>query len=275
MIRCLLLAALVASPAFAQDLQLPTPSPLASASQQVGVNTITVTYSSPGKKGRTIFGELVPFDALWRTGANAATTLELSAGATIGGTKVPAGKYSLFTIPGKDEWTVIVNMNANQGGTRSYDKKLDVVRTKVKPTAGEARERLTFLFSETTDAGTNLDLVWAGTQVRLPITVDTAAQAKTNIAGFSKASAGGLASAARYHADQKDYDGAIKLIDASIAIDEGWFNTWLKADFLAKKGQYKAAYPLAERAHALGMKAEYFFFKDQVEAALKDWKGKK
>jgi hypothetical protein len=266
----------LALPAAAQDLKLPAPSPLAQVMQTVGTTSITVTYSSPGKKGRDVYGGLVPFGELWRTGANAATTIEFTTDVKVGGKDVPAGKYAVFSIPKKDTWTVILNKNPNQGGTRQYDEKLDAARVDVKAEPSPDRERMTFLFRDTTDGGTTLDLDWAGTRVSLPITVDTDALSKKGIAGYQSGSSRGLANAARYMADTaKDLDAALKLIDASIVVEQTWFNTWLKADFLARKGDYKAAYPLAEKAYAMGQKADYFFWKDQVEKALKDWKGKK
>lgn len=263
-----------ASPALAQGLELPAPSPSAEVKQQVGVAHVTVNYSSPGKRGRTVWGDLVPYDALWRTGANGATTLETTHDLTIGGAKVPAGKYAIFTLPGQAEWTVIINKNPNQGGTRSYDEKLDQARFKVKPSQVTPRERLTFLFSNTTDVGADLDLEWDGLRVRLPITVDTPALVAKNISGFVSGSSRGLANAARHHAEAKDLDGALKLIDASLAVEKTWFNTWVKADILAQKGKKKEALALAKAAYEMGQKAEYFFWKDRVEKAIKEWGGK-
>ena len=106
---------LAAAPALAQ-LDLPRPSPKATVSQTVGLTDITITYCRPGVKGRVIWGGLVPYDQVWRTGANEATTITFSDEVTIEGTKLPAGTYGLFTIPGKDEWTVIFNKGAKQWG---------------------------------------------------------------------------------------------------------------------------------------------------------------
>lgn len=267
-----LAALLLATPAVAQKIDLPAPSPSAMVMQQVGVANVTVSYSSPAKRGRTIWGELVPFDKLWRTGANGATTLETSHDIMVGGAKVPAGTYSLFTIPGKTEWTVIINKNAKQGGTRNYDEKLDQARIKVKLAPGAARERLTFLFSDTTDASTNLDLEWDGGLVRMPITADTAGQVAAGINDFKSKSARGLANAARYHADKDDLPGALTLIDASLAAERTWFNVWLKAEMLGKMGKKKPALKLAKEAYAMGEKDDYFFWKDKVAKAIKDWK---
>ena len=101
----------LAAPAGAQQstLELPQPSPAARVEQQVGVTKFSVAYSSPGVKGRQVWGQLVPYDELWRTGANAATTLEASRDFSFGGKQVPAGSYALYTIPTKSTWTVILN----------------------------------------------------------------------------------------------------------------------------------------------------------------------
>ncbi len=104
------------------------PSPLKITEASVGDSKVTITYSSPSVKGRTIFGDLVPFDKVWRTGANNATTIETSGDIMIGGEKLKAGKYSVFTIPTKDKWTVIVNSVSDQWGAYNYDESKDVFR---------------------------------------------------------------------------------------------------------------------------------------------------
>ena len=122
MIRTLILGASLALsvPASAQSLEMPALSPSAEVMQTVGVTEITVNYSSPGKRDRTVWGDLVSYGELWRTGANSATTFETSTDITVGGEAVPAGTYALFTIPGEETWTVILNKNADQGGTGQY-----------------------------------------------------------------------------------------------------------------------------------------------------------
>lgn len=264
---------LLQSPALGQSLDLPTLSPRAEVTQHVGVVEVTVNYSSPAKKDRTVWGELVPYDTLWRTGANSATTLETTGDLTVGGAAVPAGRYAVFSIPGENEWTVILNKNPNQGGTGAYDEKLDQVRIKVKPEEAPARERLTFLFSDTTDQSTRLDLEWAGLRVGIPITVDTAGMVAANIDAWTGEASGTLADAARYKSEHGDLDGALELVDASLSIDRSWYNTWLKADILHQQAQHKAAYALAKEALALGNAAgEGFFWKTRVEKAVAEWK---
>ena len=125
------------------------PSPPRSATAQTTAGEVTVDYSSPGVKGREIWGELVPYGEVWRTGANEATTITLSSDMKVGGKTVPAGKYSLFTIPSEGEWTVILNSVWDQWGAYNYDPGKDVVRFQVRPKmVDESEERLTFTVSE-------------------------------------------------------------------------------------------------------------------------------
>src|SRR5688500_12185894 len=104
--------------AFAQSLELPAPSPKARAEQRVGLTDFSIEWSSPGVKGRKIWGALVPYDQMWRTGANMATKLTASKEFTLAGKKIPAGSYAVYTIPGKQTWTLILNTNANAAGTQ-------------------------------------------------------------------------------------------------------------------------------------------------------------
>ena len=259
----------LAMPAAAADLALPAPSPLARVMQTVGVAQVTAEYSSPGVKGREIFGKLLPFDEMWRTGANGATKLIFSTDAMVDGKPVPAGTYAVFTIPGKRSWTVILNKNANQGGTRQYDAKLDQVRVTVKPAKVAKRERLTFLFNDTTDTSTRLDLEWDTVRVSLPITIDTATIAKANIKQAQHAAWRELARSASYLFDIKDLEGALKSVELSLAVQEDFYNAFIKARILHAKGDARGAQQWAQKASDLGQKAEYFFWKDNVAAALK------
>jgi hypothetical protein len=266
-------AAILAAPAHA-DVVLPAPSPRAQVTQTVGITRISVDYSSPGVKGRKIFGTLLSFGKLWRTGADAATILELSTDATIAGQKVAAGRYAVFMIPDAREWTVILNSDTSLRGERGYEEAKDVARIKVKPAKSPKRERLTFLFVDTTDEATRLDMEWEDVRISLPIQVDTHTLAAATIDAHMQAGWRPLANAARYLLDRNNLDKALGAIDASIAIQETWFNVWIKARIHAAKGDYKGAFPLAEKAYDLGNKDSYFFWKADVEAALKDWKAK-
>jgi hypothetical protein len=255
--------------------ELPQLSPRARVEQQVGVTKLAVDYSSPAKKGRVIWGELVPYGELWRTGANAATKLEASRDFTFGGKKVAAGTYSLLSIPGDTSWTVILNSKADLPGTRGYDEKQDVARVTVKPQKAPARERMTFLFADTTDNSTRLDLEWDELRVSVPIEVATDQFAAANIDKALDDAWRPHFASARYLLDSGgDLDKALSYIDTSITIEPTWWNNWVRAQILAKKGRANDAVAAAEKAQELGKGDEIFegFFKESVSKAIADWK---
>lgn len=263
---------LLAAPAWAQPLQLPRPSPPAKLTQEVGVTEITVEYSSPGVKGRPVWGALVPYGQLWRTGANAATKVTFARDVTVGGQPVPAGSYSLHTIPAQAAWTVILNRNPT-ASSREYKQAEDVARFSVTPQAIPHRERLAFVFANMTDDGATLDLEWEKLRVSIPIKVATAAQAMASIKALQDTSWRPYNAAARYLLDaKKELDLGLALVDRSIALKEDWFNVWTRAQLLMAKGKKKEARAQADRAYQLGKKADFFFFEADVKKALADWK---
>ncbi|NJO01756.1 MAG: DUF2911 domain-containing protein [Bacteroidia bacterium] len=137
------------NPACAQDDKSKRPSPAATAEAKVGDATVMINYSQPAVKDRTVWGELVPYGEVWRTGANEATTFEVDKDVMIEDQKLPAGKYALFTIPAEDEWTIIFNSESEQWGAYKYDESKDVLRVKVKPAkAPEFSERFKFDISK-------------------------------------------------------------------------------------------------------------------------------
>jgi hypothetical protein len=134
LLACLMLLACLVS--YAQE-KAPA-SPPASANAKIGTTDISVKYSSPAVKGRKIWGELVPYGQVWRTGANEATTITFSKDVTVEGQKLKAGTYALFTIPGDKEWTIVFNKTAKQWGAFKYDQGQDALRVKVKPVAAKS-----------------------------------------------------------------------------------------------------------------------------------------
>ena len=140
-------------------------SPPAEVTKKVGDATITIKYSQPSMRGREIYGDLVPFNEVWRTGANEATTFETDKDLMINGKKLPAGKYALFTIPGEEEWTIIFNSKHDQWGAYSYKEEDDVLRVKATPEKHKKTEKMTFVITE--EGVINLD--WAET--RVPFTI--------------------------------------------------------------------------------------------------------
>jgi len=262
--------ALVAAPTFAQDLALPVLSPAASVSQDVGTVTVTVDYSSPARRDRTIFGELVPYGEVWRTGANGATTLTLTGDATVGGVDVAAGSYALMSIPGEEEWTFILTTDLSVRPWK-HDEKLDLPRFTAKPVEGADRERLTFLFADTTDRASQLHLEWAGVAVPIAIEVDTTARAKADIDGFVGGAARRLAQAAMFQVGEEALDDAVALARKAVAVDDNWYTTFTLAKVLHARDEHKEAYKAAKKAKELGADDDNFFYEDAVDAALESW----
>lgn len=269
-------ALLFAAPAARADLDLPRPSPFAKVWQVVGLTEITVDYSSPGVKGRKIWGGLVPYDQMWRAGANTATKVTFSKDVTFADKKVPAGTYAFFVIPGKTTWTVILNKKADQSGTgRDYKQEDDLLRVTVHPKAAPFRERLAYLVTDFTDDKASLDLEWEKLRLSIPITVDTTNQALANIKNAVDNTWRTYANAARYMLEnKKDYDAGMKLVDQSLALKEDWFNVWIKAQLQAAKGGVKDARVTGEHAYELGKKSENFFLDGEIKAKLAEWKKK-
>lgn len=139
-------------------------SPPATYEHKVGDATVVISYSQPSVKGRTIYGDLVPYGKVWRTGANEATTLTTDKAIKIGGEELAPGTYSLFTIPGEEEWTIILNSDAKQWGAYKYDEEKDAVRFTTKAKEHEMTEMMTFSGDKH-----HIYLDWANT--RVPIMV--------------------------------------------------------------------------------------------------------
>ena len=138
----------------------------------IGNVGITINYYSPAVRGRIIWGGLVPFDNVWVTGAHRATTIDFNQEVEIGGVTIASGKYALFTIPGKDEWTIIINKNWDQHLADDYDQKLDIVRVKVKPqTADAQQERLRYVIEQDGDDQGEIVIYWGKLEVSLPISM--------------------------------------------------------------------------------------------------------
>lgn len=256
----------------------PQPSPAAKVMQTVGVTDFTVTYSRPSAKGRTIFGDsaLVPYGQLWRTGANSATTLEASTDFMFGGKMVPAGKYSLFTMPGGGQWTIILNKNASASAA-AYKESEDAARIMVAPaSATDFTESFTIGFSDVTDSTAHLNIGWATVQVPVPLTVMTT---DITMAAMDKAVAdkpedpNTLQNAAGYMLSKgRNLAQALALADKSIGLKETFRNVWLKAQILAKMGKVAEAIPLAQKALAMGKTSgdsAFSFMGPQIESGLK------
>ncbi len=265
-------AAFTATAVSAQDLS--QPSAKSRVEQRVGVTDFAVDYSSPGVKGRVIWGDLVPWDKPWRSGANASTKLIVSSEFDFGGKKIPAGTYAVYTIPGKASWTVILASNHE---SNQYDAKKEVARTTAKAEAIPSRERLTYLFSDTSDEGTRLDLEWEKVRVSVPLKVDTKGMVAKNIDKALDETWRPHFNSARWLLDNNgDLTKALAYADTSIAIKQHWWNNWVRAQILAKQGKTADAVAAGEKAASLGKGDRIYdeFFKDQIAKSIADWKKK-
>ena len=263
---------------FAQ-LELPVPSPKAKVEQRVGLTDVTIEYSRPAVAGRKIWDGLVPMDKVWRTGANSATAITFGKEVEIAGKTIAAGEYALFTIPSANEWTIIINTNEGQKGSTDYKESLDVLRFKAKATAApEFKERLEFTVDPVSDNEGMVHITWEKTRVSFGFKTNSVKNAEANLAAFERKTGGlwyDLAQAARYsNANGLNADKALAWIDQSISLKDHFFNKWVKAQILAKKGDNAGAYQWAAEAKANGEKNPsgfYDAYKAEIEKAVADW----
>ncbi|MFI5222044.1 MAG: DUF2911 domain-containing protein [Bacteroidia bacterium] len=254
------------------QLTLPQPSPKASVMQTVGLTDITIDYSSPGVKNRTIWGEVVPFDKIWRAGANSATKITFSKDVTIEGTIVPKGSYSIFIIPSKAEWIVVLNKNAT-ASSDEYKQEMDLLRVKSNPVAIPNRERLAYTITDFTEDMATISMEWEKVKVSFTVQLATEKQAVENIDKTLNNTWSAYNSAARFYFDKKDYSKALTYVNQSLNLSEQWFNCWVKAQILNATGVKEEAYKYVLKAKELGDKnVQGFFMKTQVEKALEEWK---
>jgi hypothetical protein len=261
----------------AQQIRIPSPSPLCEYKQRVGLTDITIVYSRPGVKGRKIFGDLVPYNKLWRSGANMATSITFSDDVKIEDNKLAAGSYALFTIPRMNEWTLIFNSDIDQDGTAQYDESKDVLRVKVKPaTLQENTESLIIGINDIRNDHANLVLAWANTIVtaRIDVNTDAVVMADIDRAMNSSADAGTYWAAANYYFEtDRDMPKALEWINKSIELGNNRF--WvvhLKAKIQQKLGDCSGAIVTAEVSKKLAQEAgndDYVALNDKLIAVCK------
>ncbi len=275
MAAAVLVAALV-PPARAQ-LRLPRVSPAATVTQTIGLTELSVSYSRPGVKNRVIWGGLVPYDKPWRTGANEATQFTTSDSIRFGGQALPAGSYELFTIPGADEWKVILNGEKGQWGSFEYKPEKDVLRVGVKPAPSEPQEWMEFSFEDLTPTSANLVLRWEKLRVAVPILVDVntkaLAAARTAIAGMKPDDWRTPYQAASYcFTNEVALDEGRAWLAKSLAIQSTYSNLGLLARWQAKDGKRADAIATAEKALAAAKASKDQIDTSALEKQLAEWK---
>lgn len=250
---------------FAQTpkVDFPQASPTATLKQHVGLTDIEINYSRPSVKGRKIFGDLVPFGQVWRTGANSSTKISFSTDVKLNGNVVPAGKYALFTIPGENEWTIILSKNTNGFGAFGYKPDEDLLRFKVTPVqlAETSIETFAIEFNHIRDETALLELVWEHTVVPIHLEVDVVSkvvpQIEAAVASKEKLQPQFYFQAAQFYFNHDlDQKKALAWLDTGLAdkpkIAFELLN--LKAKILAKQGDKAGALAAAKESTDLAIK---------------------
>jgi hypothetical protein len=254
------------------QMDLPRVSPNATVSQVIGITTVTVDYFRPGVKERVIWGGLVPYDEMWRTGANRATLVTFDSDVMVADKEVKNGTYSLFTIPTNNNWTVILNTNAELWGTGGYKQEEDALRFTVSPASAPFTERMMFYFDDLKDDGASMVLQWEKLKIQIPIQVDV----NNLVMDEVKESVNWQLPyrAAGYVLEQNlDLEKGQKWLDASLVIEKNYWNSTLHARYLMKKGSKKDAVKTMEMALKMGSEMEQQPFNyAEMEKLLEEWK---
>jgi len=279
LIHFVIISLLIASETRGQGASIPRSSPNAVITQRIGVTDITVNYCRPSVRERNIFGDLVPYDKVWRAGANEATTISFNYPVKFEKNEVPAGKYGFFVIPGRDSWTLILNSEWDQWGAYNYNEKKDVLRVKVRKKDIEITEMCTFSFMEIKNTSGILALDWENTRIIIHLETETHQNTLSEI-DKAVASSGAYwysySAAAQYHYyERKEADKALEYLDVAIALKAPNPAPWmLKSQILASQEKYKKAIEMAEDAIEVSKKYNFWFEIHENEENIKKWRAK-
>ena len=258
----------------AQTLKTPAPSPTTTVKQDFALSSIELSYSRPGVKGRKIFGDLVPYGKVWRTGANSATTVTFGDDVTIGSALVKAGTYGLLTIPDKNNWVIIITKQTDVTSPAAYKQDQDVVRVDAKPyTLPFSEETFTIDINNIKDNSCTIGLVWdnqyVGFDVKTDIDSKIMADIKKNVEGDTRP----YFQAAMYYMNNgKDLKQALAWFDKAIEQNDAFFIQHQRANCLAKLGRKDEAIAAAKKSMAQAKEAkndDYVRLNEKLLAQLK------
>ncbi|MDF2438946.1 MAG: hypothetical protein K0Q95_3322 [Bacteroidota bacterium] len=246
-----LLLLVTVSTSITAQLKVPAPSPLQTVTQAFGLSEIKIEYSRPSAKGRVIFGDVVPFGKVWRTGANSATKITFGDDVKIEGNAVAAGTYALYTTPNKDNWEIMLYKDLTLGGNvADYKKENELARFSVKPKAmSDKKETFTIDIADMTANSANIELVWENTRVAFNVTTDIDSKIMKNIeANVIGDNRPYFQAATYYYENNKDLAKALEWSDKAIATNpKAYWMLLLKAKIQAKQGDKKGAVTTAEQ----------------------------
>ena len=257
---------------YAQEFSSPRPSPDAAVSQVFGITKITVDYSSPGVKGRTIWGELVPYGKIWRTGANEVTSITFSTPVKVNSTALDAGTYGIHMIPGKEEWEIIFSSDTKVDDPMTYDESKDALRLKVKPVENPYTERMAFTITDMETNSADVNLIWDKLKVSFRVEAET--QELVLESARSLSAWADLSSAASYCLQNNvNLDEGLRWIEASVLLNENYWNQRVKAQYLAKMDRKGDAVTAMEKAIEYGSKMDSKPFDfENMKKMLEEWK---
>jgi Protein of unknown function (DUF2911) len=256
------------------QIRLPQPSPGASVSQVVGTTDISVKYSRPLLRGRDVFGGVVAYDKVWRTGANGTNQITFSNDVMIAGQKLAAGSYSIFSIPTAGDWTLIFNKDLS-AQEQNYSQEKDALRVTIKPITVAKTEAFTIDFSGLSDSTADMNITWSDKKIVAPITIETTKLVEASITKASNDNAGVMRTAADYLSGKGKLEQALKLVNTSVIGAENFRNLWSKAQIVGKLGNYAEALALAQKSLAMGGADPGFAgMKSAVEKGIADYTAK-
>ena len=261
------------------QMNLPQASQKASLFQTVGITDIKMEYHKPSVKGRVIFVDVVPFDSVWRTGANEATMISFSTDVMVEGKPLAAGKYALYTIPGKVEWTIIFNKKKDMSSPFPYNKTMDILRVKVKPLANEMTESMMFHISDVTLNSCTINLEWEKIKVPIKLKTDTDARVMKYLREFIHSEpddASVYKSAAQYTLmSGLHLEIGIDWIDSAIIYKPDYDCYLIKGNIYGKAGNYEEAIEALNKGLELAKKDKDFdTIKARFEKTISELKSK-
>lgn len=279
MIKNILFIATLFAGGIVHAQKLPQPSPIGKEEQIIGLTTVKVEYSRPSARGRQVFGDLVAYGKVWRTGANLNTTIEFDAPVVFEGQKVEAGKYSLFTIPNAETWVVILNKNTELWGEGDRKPEEDVLQFKVRPAKCEMTETFTIGFAEVKDDKAFLELRWENTLVRVKLEADATEQALANIKeamSQPEIKPSTYHRCARYCVDKGlMLPEALEWAEKAVSMDKKYWTLYTLALCQAANGKTKEAIATANESMELARKEEDASYVKMNKERIEEWMQKK
>ncbi len=238
---------------------------------------MTVDYGRPSTNGRQIVGGLIPYNKVWRAGANEATTIVFNYAVQFGEREIPAGKYALFMIPGKDKWIIVLNSDWNQWGAYNYNTEDDALRIAIIPQKINHTEMCTYTFTEVNKSEGLLSMEWENTRISIKISTNTHQQTLDQIAKTVDAYRENwyaYSAAAQYHFyERNEAEKAMEYIDIAIALDAPNPAPWmLKSQILASQNKYMAAIKMVEKAIEVSKKNDFLFEIEENKEQIIKWR---